>query len=71
VRRFIRTYEEFRFKEDQEDVLVKDIEKSKKIDTKNTTDNPVDTKFMDEDSEDTKSFIDASGKLHIKNWNVY
>jgi len=56
--KFIKTYEEFRFK----DVEVLEPE------TEILVDKPVDDSIL---GGDKGSFIDASGVIHIKNWNVY
>jgi len=56
--KFIKTYEEFRFK----DVEVLEPE------TEILVDKPVDDSIL---GGDKGSFIDASGVIHIKNWIVY
>jgi len=57
--KFLRTYEEFRFK----DVEVLEPE-TKEI----LVDRPVDDSVL---GGDKGSFIDSNGVIHIKNWNVY
>ncbi len=58
--RYIRTYEEFRFK-DEVEVLEPE---TKEI----LVDRPVDDSLLGVDKD---SYIDSSGIIHIKNWNVY
>lgn len=62
--KFIKTYEEFRFKEDT-DVLDPEVEVSDK-----TIDDVLSDDFFD-DVEDDGSFVDNKGVIHIKNWKVY
>lgn len=63
--KFIKTYEEFRF-EEGEDTDVLDPETDEIL-----IDMPVDDTVLGGELEDTGSFIDASGVVHIKNWKVY
>ena len=62
--KFIRTYEEFRFK-DEEEVEVLEPETSELIDR------PVDDTLLGKEVEDENSYIDPKGVIHIKNWKVY
>lgn len=66
--KFIRTYEEFRFKNSETQV----IEPASRPDM---MDRPVDTSVLggdvEEESEDDKSYVDSKGVVHIKNWKVY
>jgi hypothetical protein len=57
--KFIRTYEEFRFK---------DIEVLKPQTKEILVDKPVNDLLL---GGDKGSYIDASGIIHIKNWNIY
>jgi len=64
--KFIKTYEEFRFR-DEEEVEVLEPETDEIL-----IDQPVDDTLLGGKSEeDTGSFVDASGIIHIKNWKVY
>ena len=64
--KFIKTYEEFRFR-DEEDVEVLEPETDEIL-----IDQPVDDTLLGGKSEeDVGSFVDASGVIHIKNWKVY
>jgi hypothetical protein len=58
--RFIRRYEEFRFKDEVLDTTTKEI----------LVDNPIDSKLLNE-PDDKESYLDEKGVIHIKNWKVY
>lgn len=62
--KFIRTYEEFRFED--EDVQVLEPKKKSYL-----IDRPVDDTLLGGKEEDENSFIDSKGVIHIKNWKVY
>ena len=59
--KFLRTYEEFRFSDVE---VLEPKTKTKEI----LIDRPVDDSLL---GGDKGSYIDASGIIHIKNWNVY
>jgi hypothetical protein len=65
--KFIKTYEEFRFKEEEDtDVLDPETDTDEIL-----IDKPVDDTLLGKSEEDTDSYVDASGVIHINNWKVY
>lgn len=65
--RYIKLYEEFRFKEPE--VLEPEVELSDK-----TIDDVLSDNFFDEEEEkydDEESYIDSSNVISIKNWKTY
>lgn len=65
--RYIKLYEEFRFKEPE--VLEPEVELSDK-----TIDDVLSDNFFDEEEEkydDEESYIDSSNVINIKNWKTY
>lgn len=64
--KFIKTYEEFRFKDEDEDteVLEPEVELSDK-----TIDDVLSDDFFED--EDEGPFVDNKGVVNIKNWKIY
>lgn len=66
--RYLKTYEEFKFKDDESDVLEMPETKEKEPLLR---DMPVDDSILGGKVDDAGSSINSKGIITIKNWKVY